>query len=106
MLTNKDYVSKKKDVPAFVPKAYYCEIRDVNLYPFPARHPDTVSILCLWFKRETEVGERSHGVSFSLNAGGYRIVETFQTELEDQVDAWLSHVRQIPSDHGLVSHGN
>ena len=107
MMTNQEYCAHKKSIPLFVPAAIYYELRDADLYPFPPRHDDTVSILCLWFKHQTEAGERSYGVSFSLNASGYRIMETFQTELENQVDAWLLSVREAtPSKNGLITHGD
>jgi hypothetical protein len=88
-MLHQDYRIHEKDVSLFIPNAYYYEVRNAELYPFPPRHPDTVSILCIWLKKE----QNTYGMTFCLNARGYRIVETFHTEIENQVDAWLSHVR-------------
>lgn len=97
MITSQDYSSQKELIPIFVPQAYYYQIRDVDLYPYPPRHPDTVAILCLWFKCQTRAGERSYQIAFSLNASGHRIVETFQSEIENRVDAWLEHIHPFLS---------
>lgn len=93
MLTSQDYVFHSEHLPLCVTDTIYYEVRDASLYPFPARHPDTVAILCLWFKHHTDAGERTYEISYSLNAHGYRIAETFQKGLENQVDTWLSRVR-------------
>jgi len=93
MINSQDYIFHSEYLPLYIPNTYYYEVRDVALYPFPARHPDTVAILCLWFSRETDAGERTYELSYSLNAHGYRIAETMQTGIEDKIDLWLSRVR-------------
>ena len=94
MINSQEYNFHSEYLPLFVPNIYYYEIRNAALYPFPARHPDTSTILCIWFKHKTDAGNQTYEVSFSLNDSGYRIVNTFYSQLEEQVDAWLSRVRE------------
>lgn len=94
MFTSKDYSFYSDSLPLYVPNTYSYEVRNAAFYPFPPRHPDTVAILCIWFAIQTDGGPRTYGLTFSLNAHGYRIVDSFQTERQRQIDAWLAHVRQ------------
>ena len=93
MLNSQDYAFHSEYLPLYIPNTYYYEVRNAALYPFPARHPDTIAILCLWFSRQTNAGERTYELSYSLNKHGYRITESMQTVIEDKIDAWLSRVR-------------
>ena len=91
------YKKHVASIPKFFPTAVHYELRDAALYPFPERHPDTVALLCIWLQYELIPYSRSYQVTYCLNKHGYRIVETFESKLEKNVDAWLSEIRSNSS---------